>query len=221
MIERPNDEDVRKLLAGDAEGSLTDDEAADLSMLADLLGDQSTWAEPSAGLEDAVIRAVAAAPDAVEPAPASARPRRSRTASLRWRVASAAAVAAIAVGGILVTLGGGTSADYTAKLAATDIAPGAHASVDITRNRGGFRIALDASGLSPLPDGQYYEAWLKNSSGTLVAIGTFSSSNDDVTLWAGVSPAEYTTMTITIELDDNNQASSGHVILAGPVQPRP
>jgi hypothetical protein len=221
MIEHPNDEHGRDLFAADPARPLTPDEAVELPLLTDVLGDASTWAEPSAGLEDAIVRAVAAATATAEPE----RPlthRRRRMPARRWRfAAAAAAVAAIAVGTVVASLGGGTSPEFSAQLAATEVVPGAHASADITRNGGGFRIALDASGLAVLPAGQYYEAWLKNSSGTLVPVGTFSSSNDRVTLWSGVSPADFPTLSITIELDDNNQGSSGHVVLAGPVQPRP
>jgi anti-sigma-K factor RskA len=218
MSEHHDDEALRNLLAGDDAGSLAPDEAAELALLADLLGDQSTWAQPRAGLEDAIVNAVENAPAAVETPPASSR--RHRGPAWRWRVGSAAAVAAIAVGAIVATLGGGASPDFTAQLAATEAVPGAHASVDITRNEGGFRVVVEASGLAPLPSGQCYEAWLKNGAGTLVPVGTFSSSDDDVTLWSGVSPADFPTMTVTIEPVDNNQASSGHVVLTGSIQPK-
>jgi hypothetical protein len=97
--------------------------------------------------------------------------------------------------------------------------PGARGSAAISRNDGGFRFTLDASGLSPLPDGEFYEAWLKDPAGTLVPIGTFSSSDARVTLWSGVSPADFATVTVTIESPDNNQASSGRVVMRGDVRP--
>jgi hypothetical protein len=214
-----DDEDRRKLLADGDAGPLGADEAADLALLTDLLGDPSTWAQASPGLEDAVVRAVATAPTEADPAEAQTH-RRRRVPARRWRIASVAAVAAVAIGVIVASFGGGPSADFNARLAATEVVPNAHASAVITRNDGGFRIALDAKGLAPLPAGQYYQAWLKNSSGSLVPVGTFSSSDDRVTLWSGVSPADFPILSITIERDDNNQASSGHVVLAGPVLAR-
>ena len=69
--------------------------------------------------------------------------------------------------------------------------------------------------LPPLPPGQYYEAWLKNAQGVSVPIGTFSSSQDYVTLWAGASPDEFPIICVTIEAADNNQASSGQTVLVG------
>ena len=214
MIERSNNEERQRLLAGDEAASLGPDEAVELAMLTDVLGDESTWAEPRATLEDAIVQAIAAAPAESDLKEAQAA-RRRRPSARRWFLAPAAAAAAIAVVALVGSVGGDPSADFTAQLAATQLVPGARASAAVTRNEGGFRIALRASGLSSLPDGQYYEAWLKNSSGTSVPVGTFSSSSSPVTLWSGVSPADFPTMTITIELDDNNQASSGRVVLVG------
>ena len=58
---------------------------------------------------------------------------------------------------------------------------------------------------------------MKNAAGTLVPIGTFSSSDGRVTLWSGVSPDDFPTMTVTIEAADNDQASSGRRVLVGEV----
>ena len=129
-----------------------------------------------------------------------------------------AAAAAIAIAfGTVVVARRSTSADFDARLQATALAPGAHASAGITRNGAGFRIVLDARGLPALPAGQYYQAWLKNPAGTLVPIGTFSSSDGRVTLWSGVSPKEFPAMSVTIESTDNDQTSSGRRVLAGEV----
>jgi len=218
MNDHPNDEDRRKLLAGDGADELAPDEAADVDLLSDLLADPSTWAQPRAGLEDAVVHAVAQAP-VTSDSDAVALPRR-RAATLRWRIASAAAAVSVMAAGAIALTQGGTSADFTAQLAATELVPGAHASADITRNDGGFRIVLDAAELAPLSDGQYYEAWLKNADGALVPVGTFSSSNGEITLWSGVSPTDFPAMSVTIEADDNDQSSSHRVVLAGPIRPR-
>ena len=96
----------------------------------------------------------------------------------------------------------------------------ARASVAITHNDAGFRVSLDAHGLPQLDAGEYYQAWLKNAKGISVPIGTFSSSDDRVALWSGVSPAAFPTITVTREKADNDQASSGLVVLAGNVRSR-
>ena len=77
---------------------------------------------------------------------------------------------------------------------------------------------LDAAGLPKLPAGEYYQAWLKNAAGTLVPIGTFSSSDGKVTLWSGVSPKEFSTISVTIEAADGDQGSSGRRVLTGDVR---
>jgi hypothetical protein len=60
---------------------------------------------------------------------------------------------------------------------------------------------------------------LKNAQGTLVPIGTFSSSDGRVTLWSGVSPKDYPAMSVTIEAADGDQRSSGDRVLVGEVHP--
>jgi hypothetical protein len=219
MTDRPTNEEREKLLADARGGALDPQEATELELLADVLGDSSTWAEPSAGLEDAVVRAVADA----EPTTTTSRTSTARSQARRRRrrvlasVLAAAAVITTVVATVLVTRGG-TSPDYEAQLTATGSAPGAHASADITRNDAGFRITLDATGLPALRTGEFYQAWLKNPADTLVPIGTFSSSDARVTLWSGVSPKDFPTLTVTIETADNDQTSSGRRVLVGEVR---
>ena len=49
MTDRPTNEEREALITGDGARALERDEAAELALLADLLADPSTWAEPSAG----------------------------------------------------------------------------------------------------------------------------------------------------------------------------
>jgi len=130
---------------------------------------------------------------------------------------AAAAVIATVVATVLVTRGG-TSADYKAQLTATGSAPRAHAAADITHNDAGFEIELYPEGLPALRGGEFYQAWLKNPEGVLVPIGTFSSSDGHITLWSGVSPKDFPTLTVTIEAPDNDQTSSGRRVLSGEVR---
>jgi anti-sigma-K factor RskA len=219
MTERLTNKDREALLAGDRADALTPDEAAELPLLAALLADRATWAEPSPSLEHNILTAVLNDQPRPENVVDLHRGRRTR-----WRTRliapAAAAVAAIAivVGSVATTSGGGSPA-FTADLSSTGLIPGAHASAEVAHNKGGFRIILDTSGLPHLPEGSYYEAWLKNAEGTLVPIGTFSSSDEYVTLWSGVSPAVFTTLTVTVEQADNVQASSGQAVLRGEIRP--
>ena len=220
MNGHPTDEEREALVAGERAGTLAPAEAGELSLLAGLLGDPSTWAEPAAPLEDAVVQAVeAASPVAGAPSGAqAARPEATPRRRVRWLAAPAAAAIA-AVIAIAALSGGSGGADFTANLAAATGAPGAHASASITKNQAGFRVVLDAHGLPKLAPGHYYQAWLKDSHGTLVPIGTFSSSDGRVTLWSGVSPKDFNVISVTIEAADGDQGSSGDKVLTGEVHP--
>ena len=221
MTDGRTNEEREALIAGDRAGLLQPDEADELAFMAELLADPSTWAEPAASLEDAVVLAVAAADPAssTSAAPTTTRSRGAPGTRRRRIFLSAVAVAATlaVVIGVFVATRSSSSADYAANLVATGSAPGAQASAAITRTKAGFRVALDAHGLPALRAGEYYQAWLKNAAGTLVPIGTFSSSDGRVTLWSGVSPKDFPTMTVTIEKADNIQESSGVRVLAGEV----
>jgi hypothetical protein len=220
MTDRLTDAERRALIAGDDADALGSDQLAELDLLADLLADPSTWAEPPAGLDDAVVDAVLEAEPAPPTESAAARRKAARRSGAPRRAlvlaAAAAIVVVVAVGGV-AAVRARSGADYQGQLASTALSPGAGGSVDIVRNDAGFRITLDATGLPPLQDGEYYQAWLKNAANTLVPIGTFSSSDGQVVLWSGVSPSDFPTLTVTIEAPDNEQASSGRRVLVGDV----
>ncbi len=129
--------------------------------------------------------------------------------------ATAVAVVAVAVG-VVVSRSGTSAQRFRAALAPTELAPGASGNATLTKTTSGWRIELDAGGLPRLDDGRFYEAWLKNAAGVLVPIGTFNEGRN-VTLWAGVSPEQFTTLTVTRERADGDQASSGMKVLVGTV----
>jgi hypothetical protein len=81
---------------------------------------------------------------------------------------------------------------------------------------GETQIELDATGLPRLGGSRFYEAWLRNAAGMPVPIGNFNEGRN-VTLWAGVSPKVFTTLTVTREQTDGDQASSGEKKLVGTV----
>ena len=78
----------------------------------------------------------------------------------------------------------------------------------------GLADRAERHGTAPRRDGLFYEAWLQNAAGVLVPIGTFNEGRK-VTLWAGVSPKDYPSLTVTREQADGNQASSGEKVLVG------
>jgi len=223
MRRRPRDEPARDVaaLAALADGSLEPERRAALEAevaaspeLADRLAEQ----------ERVVALTRSAAADVEAPAALRARveaqrgPRRTPARS-RLVLAGAAATAAAAVVVAVAVVGSDTSGEsFHSALAPTPLARGASGEATLTKTSSGWRIELDATGLPRLDRGRFYEAWLRNAAGTLVPIGTFNEG-PSVTLWAGVSPQEFTTLTVTRERADDDQASSGEKVLVGIVGP--
>jgi hypothetical protein len=220
MNDRPTNAARSGLIVDALDRALEPKEADELTLLTDVLGDVSTWAQAPAELEDAVVRAVAAAdPRAKKSRSLSAEVARQTKSRRRVVVpALAAAVVALTVVATVWLVRGGANADYQARLEATRSGSVASASAAVTRTDTGFRFIVDTHDLPKLRRGEYYQAWLKNQAGTLVPIGTFSSSDGRVTLWSGVSPADYSTMSVTVETTDNDQNSSGRRVLIGEVR---
>ena len=212
-----DDRDIVELAAL-ADGSLAPDRRAALEArvaaspeLAALLAEQ----------QRAVGFARSAAAEVEAPSSLRARIPERRTAHRRHRPrrfilagAVAASVAAVAIG--LAVSSDNSTTTLRAALAPTDLAPGASGGATLEKTSSGWRIELDATGLPRLDSGRFYEAWLKNDAGTLVPIGTFNEGQD-VTLWAGVSPVDFPTLTVTREEADGDQASSGQKVLVGTV----
>jgi hypothetical protein len=148
--------------------------------------------------------------------------RRARRAPVSRRPllvgAAATAVVLVAIG-LVVFRSNSSGERFHAALAPTRLAPGAEGEATLTKTSSGWRIKLDATGLPRLDGGRFYEAWLRNRAGVLVPIGTFNEGRN-VALWAGVSPKRFTTLTVTREQADGDQASSGEKVLVGSVSVR-
>jgi Anti-sigma-K factor rskA len=220
-----SDNDRIEYLAGEPASALDPAERADLDDLRALLADPSVWAEPGPGLEDNVTAAVTRAAASAQAEPngsvqaITARRRRGRRPRVLAAMAGLTAVAAAAVIAVVISLGGGTHPlQYQAALAGTALAPAATAQVTLTQTTSGWQIVLRGHGLPRLDNGYYYEAWLKSPAGILVPIGTFNQP-EDVTLWAGVPPTQYPTVTITRQRANGNPKSSGQRVLVGVAHP--
>ena len=217
---------------------------AELDELNALLADPSLWDEPSADLGDRVVAAVGADRAATGPVslPESAgRPRntsvvsegsepsersenviaigrsssRSRRRWIQPFVAGVAVAAAVALGVVALNRRADDGSATVLALAGTELAPaGVSGTARITETESGLRIELDATGLPRREGRQFYQAWLKGEAG-LVPIGTFHTG-DDVVLWAGVSLADFPTLTVTLE-EVGEQESSGQKVLVGQV----
>jgi hypothetical protein len=208
-------------LAALADGSIEPDRRAELEaridaspILADRLAEQ-----------ERAVALLRGAGDEVD-APAGLRERldaqrSGRTVRAPRRLAlggiAVAAVAAAAVAVAVVVSSGSHGTRFQAALGPTPLASGASGEATLTRTPSGWRINLHATGLPRLEGDRFYEAWLRSSTGVLVPVGTFNEG-ENVTLWAGVSPASYKVLTVTRERADGNQASSGQKVLVGPVR---
>ena len=212
-------EDETAELAALADGSLAPDRraAAEARVAA-----SPELAERLAEQKRAVAYARQAAADVEAPAGLRRRVEAQGRVQHAWApgrvaLAGAAAVAVVAVAiGVVVSRSGTSAQQFHAALAPTDLAPRANGNATLTKTSSGWRIELDAAGLPRLDAGRFYEAWLKNAAGTLVPVGTFNEGRN-VTLWAGVSPKQFTTLTVTRERADGDQASSGDKVLVGTV----
>ena len=219
-----NDDDRIHYLAGEPARALDPAEKADLDELRALLAEPSVWAEPRPGLEDSVTAAVTRAAASGRPdrdgsvTAGLARRRRGRRPRVVVALAGLAAAAAVAIAVPVILSGGSHPVQFQAALAGTALAPAASGQVTLTQTQSGWRITLHGSGLPRLDNGYYYEAWLKNRAGILVPIGTFNQP-DNVTLWAGVPPTEFPTVTITRQRADGNPKSSGKRVLVGVAHP--
>jgi fermentation-respiration switch protein FrsA (DUF1100 family) len=235
-----NDDDRIAYLAGEPTGPIDDmDARADLDELRALLADPGLWDEPAPTLEDAVVSAVARAAATppvrtIAPAPPAAAttvrtsepvaPVISIDRQRRWArpamLLSVAAAAVIVVVAATVVLNGGQddTVSFSMALEPTEALPAAAGSAELTKTDSGWRIELDATGLPRLDTGKFYQAWLRNDDGVLVPIGTFNEGADLV-LWAGVSPVDFPTLTVTREAADNVQDSSGDRVLVGTISP--
>ena len=206
-------------LAALADGSLAPGDRAELEAR---VAASSTLRAQLAEQEHAVALTRGAAADVDAPEglrrriEAQRQPRPTRRLAIG---AAAAAVMAAAAIGAFALGSGGPSPTFSAALAATSLAPGAKGEAILTRRPSGWRVRLDATGLPRLAGGAFYEAWLRNDAGVLVPIGTFNDGRD-VTLWAGVTPTDFTTLTVTRERADGDQSSSGEKVLAGTVTER-
>ena len=203
----------------------------ELAALGDLLGNDAVWAEPPAGLEDAVVAAIAAEAAAggiparsPEPEVPTA-PVADNVVPFRRRllpVVGAAAAVLIAAFGLVTVLGNGDDGPegQLVALAATDLAPGASGEADVVDTPSGVKILLDVSGLPPAPEGGFFQAWVRNPDGG-VSAGTFHlrGGDSEIELWSGEPIDDYPLITVTIQMEGEGPESSGQVVLRGEISP--
>jgi hypothetical protein len=215
------DDDRRiRYLTGEDGQSLSPSERAKLDQMTAALREPALWAEPPAGLEDAVVAAIAAEARGSTPVrPARRHSWRRRLVRPRARlgiIALAATGLAVAVIVIGKQSTGPAPEQFAMVVTGTQLAPYAHGRAVATKMESGWQFKLSATGLPRLAGGRYYEAWLKNAAGTLVPIGTFNDARQ-VTLWSGVTVTQFRTLTVTAQRA-GNPAPSGLRVLVGTIR---
>lgn len=220
---------------------MTREEVDDLRATRALLEDEALWGEPAADLGariDAEVRSTpqAATTAAASPTPsvdisaptsttsagappapvvdmAAARERRGLQRGLVALVGMAAGVV-LALGAVALRSGSDDGGDEVA-VAATDLGGDISGTASVVARPAGLEIVLDLEGLPRAPAGNFYQGWVKGEKG-LVTIGTFHTGGR-VVLWSGVELADYPLLTVTLEPEDGDPASSGQVLLTAPI----
>lgn len=157
------------------------------------------------------------------PSPAG---RRLRLPTVTLRPAPAAALAALllAVGvasGLLIGGNGGSQGPGTG---ATDVvlrrigdAPaGAQGDVFVTKRK--QRATVEVEGLKPSGSHAFYELWLLDDDGRMIALGSFRIGADgraEVALPIPFPPSRYRYFDVSLQEDNGNSAHSGISVLRG------
>ena len=202
---------ARYLAAGVGGDDIADTERTELDRVRALLTNESLWINPAPDLAESIMRRIET--ESVAP---RGRARRARWASapvIGGLVAAAVLVVALLVVG---RIAGPDDSTHVA-LTGTELAPAASGEATVREAQSGVAITVRIDGLEPAPAGFYYQAWVAGPAGS-VPIGTFHIRHGDdepIELWSGVDTADYPTMTITIEPEDGNPASSGRRVLIG------
>jgi len=161
-----------------------------------------------------------------ESAPAERGPGRRRlrlpTLTLRPLPAAGLATLLVAIGlvaGLLVAGGGSAEPDSGAELVLGRIDDGpAGASGDVEVAANDSRATLVVEGLDPNGSDQFYEAWLLDADGKMIALGSFRVGEDgraEVQVPIPVSPAQYTFFDVSLQEDNGDPAHSGVSVLRG------
>jgi anti-sigma-K factor RskA len=173
--------------------------------------------------EDAAQPRPEEAADAARPA----RRRRLRLPTLTLRPLPAAGLATVLLavgvaGGLLIGGNGGSGGPEAGAtdlvLARIDDGPsGAHGDVFVAGDQ--RHATVDVSGLDPSGSDHFYELWLLDEDGRMVALGAFqvgAEGRAEVELPIPVTPSRYRYFDVSLQKDNGDPAHSGVSVLRGP-----
>lgn len=182
-----------------------------LDLIREILGEETTWAEPPPEVADQLIAAIGAESGADVVRPLRQKRRLPRVAAV---VAASAAVILVVAG-----LAGVFSAPDQQVIAVegTDLQPEATGEAAIREADAGWWIRLTVDNLPAAARGTFYEGWVWNDDGQGVSIGTFHlrGGDESVVLWSGVDPADYPAIWVTLEDEDGDPAASDRIVMRG------
>jgi anti-sigma-K factor RskA len=147
------------------------------------------------------------------------------TLTLRPLPAAGLVVVLLAVGiagGALIGRDGGSAGPEAGAtdlvLSRIDDGPsGARGDVILAGDRS--RATVDVSGLGPSGSEHFYELWLLDEDGRMIALGAFDVGPDgraEVELPIPVAPSQYRYFDVSLQEDNGNPAHSGISVLRGP-----
>lgn len=182
------------------------------------LSSSSMWAQPPAGLEDAVVAAITGA-EPIEGSgdtadgSASNADRRLGRRSLLVMVGSVAAAVVLVVG-VLATVNTSPRPDWEAVMVGSDVTPLAVGTVAGWNTEMGTRVLLEAPDLGVAPNGFVYQLWFTSGS-TNISAGTFSDATR-VELTVGVSRKDYPAVWISLQPVADGPTIPGPALLYTP-----
>lgn len=157
--------------------------------------------------------------------PARRRGLRLPTLTLRPLPAAGLAAVLLAVGVAGGALIGGNGGSGSPEAGASDLVlsriddgpPGAHGDVILADDRSQARV--DVSGLDPSGPDDFYELWLLDEDGRMIALGAFEVGADgraEVELPIPVTPSGYRYFDVSLQENNGDPAHSGVSVLRGP-----
>ena len=188
-----------------------------LDLIRDVLSIDATWAEPPPQVADGLLAALAV--EAV-PGPGMNQERSGRWALVLVGAGGLVAIAALVLGTLNVIQDEG---DNVVAMSGTELEAAALGNAEFGPNEAGWWIRLDVTGLPPAPEGNYYEGWVWSDEGEGVSIGTFHLRGEDmpIVLWSGVPLADYPSIWVTLESEDDGPEASELIVMKGRIQQVP